>query len=164
MLSLPKRMLVATVNIRSCSCNSMKFFGRWTSCLFDALISSTDIPRPWVRMSWRVRWRDFCSATQIGSTSAKEKREWLQINEPNYIFAISQRKTDLIQAMGFELDIEFLFGESHRLAVNYAFVGINQFVGDLVVVQSWFEKDLDGRFMKVLELIFACSLLFNHVL
>lgn len=60
----------------------------------------------------------------------------MQINEPNYIFAISQRKTDLIQAMGFELDIEFLFGESHRLAVNYAFVGINQFVGDLVVVQS----------------------------
>jgi hypothetical protein len=89
-----------------------------------------------------------------------------QINEPEYIFAMYPgKKTDLVQAMGFELDIELLFGESHRLAVNDAFEGINRFVGDLVVVQSCCkEVHLDGRFMKVLESIFACSLLFDHVL
>ncbi len=40
--------------------------------------------------------------------------------------------------MGFKLVVEllFLFDESHRFAVNYAFEGIGRFVGDLVVVQS----------------------------
>ena len=74
-LSSPKRIMEATVNIRSCSCSSWKFIGGWTSCLFDALISSTDIPQPWVGISWRVRWRFFCSAAWIGSTLAKEKGE-----------------------------------------------------------------------------------------
>ena len=74
-LSSPKRIMEATVNIRSCSCSSWKFIGGWTSCLFEALISSTDIPQPWVRISWMVRWQFFCLAAQIGSTLAKEKGE-----------------------------------------------------------------------------------------
>ncbi len=68
--------------------------------------------------------------------------------------------------MGFKLVVEllFLFNESHHFAVNYAFEGIDRFVGDLVVVQSLCEEDhLDGRFMEVLESIFACLFLFDHV-
>ena len=42
-LRSPRRITEATVNIRSCSCSSWKFIGGWTSCLFDALIFSTDI-------------------------------------------------------------------------------------------------------------------------
>jgi hypothetical protein len=38
--------------------------------------------------------------------------------------------------MGFELVVELLFGQSHRFAFNYVFEGIDQFVGDLVIVQS----------------------------
>ena len=74
MLSLPKRMLVVTVNTRSCSCSSWKLIGGWTSCLFNALISLTANPQSWVRISWKVRWLFFCAA-RIGSTSAKEKGE-----------------------------------------------------------------------------------------
>jgi len=54
-LSSPKRIMEATVNIRSCSCSSWKFIGGWASCLFEALISSTDIPRPWVRIDQSVQ-------------------------------------------------------------------------------------------------------------
>ena len=75
MLSSPKRIMEATVNIRSCSCSSWKFIGGWTSCLFEALIYLTDITRPWVRISLRVRWQFFCFAARIGSTLAKEKGE-----------------------------------------------------------------------------------------
>ncbi len=46
------------------------------------------------------------------------------------------RKADLIQAMRFELVVELLLGESHRLFVYYSLAGINQFVRDIFVVQS----------------------------
>ena len=38
--------------------------------------------------------------------------------------------------MGFELDIEFLFGKSHCLAVDYALEGINWLVRDLVLSRA----------------------------
>ena len=72
-LSSPNRITEATVNIRSCFCSSWKFIGGWTSCLFNALILWTDIPQPWVRISWRVRWQFFCSAARIGSLWQKRK-------------------------------------------------------------------------------------------
>jgi hypothetical protein len=38
--------------------------------------------------------------------------------------------------VSFELVVELLLGKSHRLAVYYALAGIDQFVGDLFIVQS----------------------------
>ena len=77
---------------------------------------------------------------------------------------VTWQKADLIQAMIFELVVQLLLGESHRLAVYYSLAGIDQFIGDLFVDQGWCEEDhLDGRVMEVFETILACSFLFYHV-
>ncbi len=74
---------------------SLKFIGALTSCLFDALILLSIRPLPWVRTSWRVRWRFLCSAALIGLTSEKAKGKWLlgmlpldQRKVPAYMFAV----------------------------------------------------------------------------
>ena len=88
MLSSPKKMSFAMVNIFSCTIMSHTLVGAFTSCLLDALISSTVIPLPWVRTSWRRRWRFFCLSIRMGSTSEKEKGLWLL-----GVSALDQRKT-----------------------------------------------------------------------
>ena len=53
-----------------------------------------------------------------------------------YIRYVTWRKTDFVQTMRFQLVVQLLLSESHRLAVYYSLEGINQFVGDLFVVSG----------------------------
>ena len=171
MLSLPKRMSVAIVNIRSCSCCLRKLIWGWTSYYLmlwffwltpldlglvsagglggDSLLGGSD----WFdfgKKEWRViAW---------GVAAGPDQRAGIHIG-----YACWQ-KADLIQAIRFELVVELLLGESHCLVVYYLLAGINWFVMNIFVVQSWSKEDhLDGRVMEVFELILACFFYFDHV-
>ena len=89
--AVTKNMLLVMVNIFSWVVMSCTLVGSFTSCLIEALISSTVIPLPWVMMSWRRRWRFFCSSIRMGATAGKEYGLWLL-----GVLALDQRKNSKV--------------------------------------------------------------------